>query len=107
LLPTGHALIDAGALVIAIRCARNLGDTANLATVNAANLAIRPAHALDIIQALIFGLEFGGNIYQFHNARILAEGEFCVKYIIADEVVCFHTDLKVLILEGLAVRRGE
>jgi hypothetical protein len=51
---------------------------ANFAAVNAANLAIRPAHLFDVIQALIFGLELGGYVYQFHGLdltdRIASEG---------------------------------
>src|SRR5258708_35627697 len=51
LLPTSQALIDASALVLA-SLAGNLGDAANLATVNAAHLAVGPAHLFDVVEAL-------------------------------------------------------
>src|SRR6266404_162494 len=85
LLPTGQALINPGTLVLA-SLAGNLGDSPDLATVNAAHLAVGPAHLFDVIQALVFSLELLVNVYELHNARILAKGGFCVKCIIVLQV---------------------
>src|SRR5258708_35182898 len=89
LLPTGQALINPGALVIALRFAGNLGDAPDLATVNATHLAIGPAHFFDVVEALVVGLELLVNVYELHNARILAKGGFCVKCIIALQLLHF------------------
>ena len=86
LLPTGQALIDARALVLP-SLAGNLGDAPDLATVNAAHFAIGPAHVFNIVEALVFSLELLVNVYELHNARILAKAGFCVKCIIALQIL--------------------
>jgi len=45
----------------------------NLAAMNAANLAIRPAHVLQVVQALIFGLDLLANVYQLHGFSPVAQ----------------------------------
>ncbi len=83
LLPAGKALIDAAAFVLTVRLAGNRRDAANLATVDTANFAFGPAHLFDVIEALGFGVEFSGYVYELHNEIILAEKGVCVKCIIA------------------------
>jgi len=75
-------------LVFAFRSPYNLRDVADLATMNAAKLAIRPAHLFDVIKALVIGGESLGYVYHFHGRapcsdnRTLPESEVCVKCII-------------------------
>ena len=66
LLPAGQALIDPGALVLA-SLAGNLRHAAYFATVDAAKLAIRPAHFLNVVEALVIGGELAGDVYEFHR----------------------------------------
>src|SRR5438128_10868240 len=47
-----------------------------------ANFAFGPAHRFDVIETIIVRLEFGGYVYELHNAGILAQSRFCVKCII-------------------------
>ena len=83
LFSTGCALINPSPLVFAFRLPYDLRDVTDLATMDTAERAVRPAHLFDIVEAIIVGLELAGNVYEFHNARILAKCRVCVKYIIA------------------------
>ena len=38
---------------------------------DAANIAIRPAHGFDVVEAIIIGLEHLGYVYEFHGLRFL------------------------------------
>ena len=69
LLPTGQALVNPCALVLALSFASNFGDATNFATMHTANLAVRPAHGFDIVQAIIVCFELAGYVYQLHGFR--------------------------------------
>jgi hypothetical protein len=69
--------------------------------VNAAN-ASGPAHGLKVIEAFVFGAEFLGYVYELHNVIIVSGKFVCVKYIIADKVLCFDALLQVFIVNRLA-----
>src|SRR5207247_9584145 len=73
LLAASQALIDAFAAILTLLIADDLRDTANLAAMHAADLAVRPARPFEVIEALIFGLELLVNVYQFHSSLSLSK----------------------------------
>jgi hypothetical protein len=70
LLPAGQALVDARPFVLA-SLALNLRDATYLAAVDTANLAVGPAHLLDVVEAIIVSLEFARYIYELHGLGFL------------------------------------
>jgi hypothetical protein len=68
LLPAREALKETRTLVLASRFPRNLGDAAHFAAMNAANLASRPAHILQVIKAFVLSAKPLRDIYQLHGS---------------------------------------
>ena len=79
LLPARAALKQPRPFVLALCTSRHFRNPPYFSAMRATDLTIRPAHLLDVIDAIIFGLEFLHYVYELHNAKNLSLQNICVK----------------------------